>query len=106
MLILPADLPLLTPRDVQEIISHADEPPVVVIAPDRRQEGTNALLVSPAGLIDYTYGRNSFKRHCDRAARSGARLEICEIPGVALDLDIPDDLELLRRMEAVPTESN
>jgi 2-phospho-L-lactate guanylyltransferase len=104
VLVLPADLPTLAPRDVQELIAHAHEPPVVVVAPDRRHEGTNALLVSPAGLIDYTYGRNSFKRHCDRAIRAGARLEICEIPWVALDLDLPEDLELLRRMEALPTE--
>lgn len=106
ILILPADLPLLTVQNVQELIGHAHEPPVVVIAPDRHKEGTNAMLVSPAGLIDYTYGRHSFKRHCERANRVGARLEICEIPTIALDLDLPEDLEILRNLEALPAGSD
>ncbi len=95
VLVLPADLPLLTKTDIQAIIDRATDPPVVVIAPDRHGSGTNALLISPSGLIDYDFGENSFKRHCDRATKAGARLEVLQLPSLALDLDLPEDLVLL-----------
>jgi len=95
VLIIPADLPLLTQEDVKTILDRAVDPPVVVVAPDRHRKGTNALLVCPAGLIQYEYGPESFEKHCDLARAAGANLVICELPSLALDLDIPDDLEIL-----------
>jgi 2-phospho-L-lactate guanylyltransferase len=74
---------------------------VIVIAPDRHQKGTNALLLSPANIIEYDFGPDSFKRHCERAQKSGARLEIVELPTLGLDLDLPEDLELVRKMEGL-----
>lgn len=97
VLIVPADLPLLTAKDVHAMLEHAEDPPVVVVAPDRRREGTNALLVSPVGLIDYEFGPGSFQRHCERAQKAGARLEICELPSLSLDMDLPEDLEVMNR---------
>jgi len=95
VLILPADLPLITPEDIQTLLARAVDPPVVVISPDRRRQGTNALLVCPAGVIEYAFGPGSFQRHCTRARLAGARLEICELPSLALDMDLPEDLELV-----------
>ena len=95
VLILPADLPLITPEDIQILLARAVDPPVVVIAPDRRRQGTNALLVCPAGVIEYAFGPGSFQRHCARARQAGAHLEICELPSLALDMDLPEDLELV-----------
>jgi 2-phospho-L-lactate guanylyltransferase len=97
VLILPVDLPLVTAEDVVAMLEKAGEPPVVVVAPDRNGDGTNALLVCPAGLIDYEYGPGSFERHCQKARNLGARLEICELPSLALDLDNPEDLELVTK---------
>lgn len=92
VLIVPADLPLLTSEDVRALLAKSVDPPVVVVAPDRHKKGTNALLVCPAGMINYEYGFNSFQRHCELALSVGARLEVCELPSLALDLDMPDDL--------------
>jgi 2-phospho-L-lactate guanylyltransferase (CobY/MobA/RfbA family) len=72
---------------------------VVVIAPDRHEKGTNALLISPTGLIEYDFGEDSFQRHCQRAIDAGARLEIVNLPSLGLDLDLPEDLELVRKFE-------
>ncbi len=99
VLVLPADLPLITPEDVLALIERAIDPPVVVIAPDRHQRGTNALLISPAGLIQYDFGANSFQRHCQRVKEAGARLEVVNLPSLGLDLDLPEDLELIRNLE-------
>ncbi|MBE0410106.1 MAG: 2-phospho-L-lactate guanylyltransferase [Anaerolineales bacterium] len=95
VLIMPADLPLITPEDLKLMMERVKDPPVVVVAPDRRGEGTNALIICPPGLIEYDFGVGSFERHCDRARKAGARLEICELSSLALDVDIPEDLELV-----------
>ena len=95
LLIVPADLPLISPEDVNAMLEIAVDPPVVVLAPDHRRQGTNALLVCPVGLIEYDFGPGSFQRHCERALQAGARLEILELPSLALDMDMPEDLEMV-----------
>lgn len=95
VLIIPSDLPMISKEDIRAMLDKVKDPPVVVVAPDRKKEGTNALLVCPVGLIEYDYGPNSFERHCLQAGRVGARLEICELPSLALDMDVPEDLELV-----------
>jgi len=93
VLIVPADLPLLTPQDLRLMLDHATNPPVVVVAPDRHKEGTNGLLICPVGLIEYEFGPGSFQRHCAQAIKAGARLEIVDLPSLALDMDLPEDLD-------------
>ena len=95
VLILPADLPLVTPKEIKAMLSRGKKPPVVVIAPDRRKDGTNGLLVNPAGFIEYGYGPASFQRHSDRATEAGAILNVYHSKILGLDLDLPEDLELL-----------
>lgn len=91
VLVLPADLPLLTKEDVVKLIASSGAPPEVVIAPDRRGSGTNAILSSPPGLIEYDFGPDSFSKHVKRAEKAGARVVICDLPSLGLDLDDPDD---------------
>lgn len=95
VMIIPADLPLITPEDVNLMLERVGDPPVVVIAPDRHHRGTNALLVCPAGLIKYHYGPDSFKRHKQLAQQAGARVEVCELSSLSLDLDDPADIAYL-----------
>ncbi len=95
VLIIPSDLPMISKEDVYTMLEKVKDPPVVVVAPDRKKTGTNALLVCPVGLIEYDYGPDSFERHCQHAREAGARLEICELPSLALDMDVPEDLELV-----------
>ena len=100
VLIVPADLPLITPEDIRMMLERSTNPPVLVVAPDRHRQGTNALLVSPPGLIvgserNYEFGRNSFERHCELAQQLGARLEICELSSLAVDMDLPEDLAFI-----------
>lgn len=99
VLILPSDLPLLTPDDLEEMIHQATDPPVVVIAPDRRQEGTNALLINPTGLISYQFGENSFNLHCAQAKKFNLKLNVVKTESLGLDLDFPEDLEFFQQYE-------
>ncbi|HPH95147.1 MAG TPA: 2-phospho-L-lactate guanylyltransferase [Anaerolineaceae bacterium] len=100
VLLLPADLPLVRPEHIRQMVALATQPPVAVIVPDRRRDGTNAMLLNPAGLIsDYNYGPGSFKRHCEQVVAAGMRLEVAEIPAIALDLDLPEDLEMMNTLK-------
>ena len=99
VLVLPADLPLISREDALALVERATDPPVVVIAPDRHGKGTNALLISPAGLIEYDFGENSFQRHCDLVKKAGARLEVVNLPSLGLDLDSPEDYEIIKNLE-------
>jgi 2-phospho-L-lactate guanylyltransferase len=95
-LALPADLAQVTAEDIRALVKCAAAGPCIVIAPDRRGEGTNALLTRPPGAIPYRFGPGSFALHCQEARQMGLRLEVCRRPGLALDVDLPEDLEYLK----------
>ncbi len=99
VLVLPADLPLISREDALALVERATDPPVVVIAPDRHGKGTNALLIAPAGLIEYDFGENSFHRHCALVKKAGARLEVVNLTSLGLDLDSPEDYEMIKNLE-------
>ncbi|MCB2202480.1 2-phospho-L-lactate guanylyltransferase [bacterium] len=105
ILIVPADLPLMTPEDVSDFLDRRSDPPVAIIAPDRRRQGTNLLFTNPADLLVFSYGQESFERHMSLAKQKGARVEIVENERIALDLDVPDDYDMLRSVEAIPIMS-
>lgn len=95
VLILPADLPQISAGDIQAMIEAGTNPPVVVIAPDYRGEGTNAMLVNPAGLIQYDFGPDSFERHVAQAKSKGAEVKVLNLSSLAHDVDLPEDLTFL-----------
>lgn len=103
ILVLPADLPLIKPDHLKEFISHSGMPPEIVIAPDRRRNGTNALYINPAGLIEFCYGPGSFEIHIKNAKAANARIDIVKSPVFGLDLDLPEDLEYLRQLQSETT---
>jgi len=95
VLVLPADLPQISKEDIHSMLEAGSEPPVVVIAPDHRREGTNALFVNPAGLIEYDFGPDSFSRHSENAEKAAAKLVVLDLPSLARDVDVPEDLGFL-----------
>jgi 2-phospho-L-lactate/phosphoenolpyruvate guanylyltransferase len=99
VLILPADLPLIAADDVREIITIGQAShPSVVIATDRNKDGTNALYVQPPGLIQYSYGENSFQSHAVLARDAGAEVNIYQSDRLLQDIDLPEDIENYVRM--------
>lgn len=96
VLVLPTDLPLLTPEDVLSLVNGGRESPSVAVAPDRRERGTNALYIRPPGLIDYAFGPDSFHRHVALAEAAGVHPHIYRLSGTVLDIDLPEDLRLYR----------
>lgn len=93
-LLLVADVPLLASSDLDALLGIAAP---VVIAPDRHRRGTNALELAPPSLIAPAFGRDSFRVHRERAARAKARTRVVRTPGLATDVDSPEDLRAARR---------
>jgi 2-phospho-L-lactate/phosphoenolpyruvate guanylyltransferase len=93
ILILPADLPLISEDDVVNMIGMSKNDPSVVIATDDEEDGTNAMFIRPPGLFEYTYGTGSYRRHVDLARNAGAEVKIYQSERLALDIDLPADLE-------------
>jgi 2-phospho-L-lactate guanylyltransferase len=96
MLVLPADLPLLTAADIAALLDRGGAAPGVVVAPCRHEAGTNALLTAPPGVIPFAFGANSFRRHCALAARRGIVPVIYRSPTLGFDLDTPEDWQAVR----------
>jgi 2-phospho-L-lactate/phosphoenolpyruvate guanylyltransferase len=95
-LLVPGDCPALDPQELVRLLGRAAEPPYVMIVPDRHGSGTNALLLSPPGVVAPSFGAGSFARHAARARAVGATVKVCELPSLGLDVDTPDDLAALR----------
>jgi 2-phospho-L-lactate guanylyltransferase len=95
LLILPIDLPRITPEALARVVDVLDEtpPPLVAIVADRHGRGTNALLLAPPDVIDVCFGGDSHGAHAAAAVAAGARLIELDGP-LAEDIDTPDDLLL------------
>ncbi|GAB4462404.1 MAG: hypothetical protein Kow00120_29250 [Anaerolineae bacterium] len=95
-LMLAADLPLVVPGDLEALARlgalGARSSRLVVASPDRFEDGTNALLMRPPGIIPYALGPGSFKRHQALARAAGAAFQVWQSPGLSTDVDTTDDL--------------
>jgi 2-phospho-L-lactate guanylyltransferase len=85
VLIVASDLPLLEVDDLAAMTAHE-----CAIAPDWHARGTNALLW-PVHL-GFRFGQDSYARHRTIAESAGFQPEIVERPGLAHDVDEPEDL--------------
>jgi 2-phospho-L-lactate guanylyltransferase len=102
VLALPADLPLLTDADLDELYELAEEEEGVILAPSQ-DGGTNALLLRPPQAIAYAFGEASFARHLTLAASAGLPSHVYHSPTLALDVDRPEDLVLADRTFPIGT---
>jgi len=93
-LVIPGDIPLIQAREIEEILAKAPEQgSVLVPAADGR--GTNAAWRKPAGLFPLRFGNDSFKPHYSAACATGEPCVVLSLPGIALDVDNPGDLQQL-----------
>jgi 2-phospho-L-lactate guanylyltransferase len=105
VLILPADLPLLSAEDLTAMIDLGRANNTVVIATDQNGDGTNAMLVRPPGLLTYAYGPGSYERHKLAAEAEGATVKTYTSERLSLDIDYPEDLERYNRIIGRDTPS-
>ncbi len=117
VLVLPADLPLVTTADIEQILDAglgenrengsayhtmrrfgagsplSGEPaqPLMTICPDRRGDGTNALLLQPPVCFCFHYGPSSLRKHIQEALERDFAVRLVTSPGLLFDLDTQED---------------
>lgn len=92
LLVLHGDLPDLEPEDVAALAASVPDRPGVAIAPDKTGSGTNGLALRPPEVIGFHFGTGSRREHEAAARAAGVAAVIVDRPGLALDLDTPEDL--------------
>jgi 2-phospho-L-lactate guanylyltransferase len=91
---LPVDCPTL---DTDELDAHLGRSPrTALIVPDRHGTGTNALMLNPPDLFLPAFGPDSCARHVTRARATGQSFALEQVESLAIDLDTPEDMSLLR----------
>jgi len=90
ILSIAADLPRLVPSEIDFAFNVASEP--ITFIPSRDWTGTNGVLFIPPARIAMEYGEGSFRRHLSKATAAGIRSDVMDLPGIAFDIDTPEDL--------------
>ncbi|MGA7294150.1 MAG: 2-phospho-L-lactate guanylyltransferase [Terriglobales bacterium] len=93
-LVVPADIPLIDASDLQKIADNAP-PGGAVLVPDAAGRGTNAAWRSPGDLFPLRFGNDSFLPHLAAAKATGLPCVVLELPGIARDVDRPEDLHAI-----------
>lgn len=94
-----ADLPLLEPRDVEELVQISRETPRVVLVPSSKG-GTNIMLRAPPDVVVTSYGRWSYGKHLRSAQEKGVAAYSVSNPRISFDVDTIEDLRTLRQMDS------
>ncbi len=95
MVTLPGDIPLVTPAEITQLLAAHRPAPAFTIAPSRDERGSNAIICSPPDAVPLRFGEDSFFPHLRAAEACGIRPTVLRLPGIALDVDTPEDLAAL-----------
>jgi 2-phospho-L-lactate guanylyltransferase len=92
-IVIPQDLPLLLPEDIERICTSAQEhEKCLVICPSLRFDGSNALLRRPPLLITTNYDNDSYNVHIKKAKASDAIIKIIKTKRIMTDIDTVEDV--------------
>lgn len=95
VLLVPGDCPTLDPRELDELLAAPNHGPHVIVVPDRHGTGTNALVLTPPGAIQPSFGPGSRTRHEHAAREAGVECVIAQPRTLLLDVDTSGDLQSL-----------
>ena len=93
-LLVPIDVPLVTPADFTRLAAAAR--PGLIVVPSIDGTGTNALARTPPNVIESRFGPGSCRAHLDQARSRSVHAEVLRLRGLMFDIDTPEDVaELL-----------
>jgi 2-phospho-L-lactate guanylyltransferase len=90
--IVPADLPQLSPTTLAACRKAMEYQVSIAIVPATYDGGTNLLAMRPIGLISPSFGPDSFAHHTAAARAAGANPLILKDSEANSDIDRPDDI--------------
>ena len=92
MFLIPADIPLVTDKEIYSVLETHPPSPSVSIIPSQDKSGSNCLVLTPPYIMPLRFGKESFVRHIEIAQKRGLRVNSIELTGFGLDIDTPEDL--------------
>ncbi len=98
MLTVPGDIPLVTAAEIGRLIEAHGSAPAFTIAPSHDELGSNAILMSPPDAVPLRFGENSYFPHLAAAEACGIKPAVVHLPGIAFDIDNPEDLAHFARL--------
>jgi 2-phospho-L-lactate/phosphoenolpyruvate guanylyltransferase len=99
VLLVPIDVPLVTPADFSRLAAAAR--PGLIVVPSADGTGTNAMVRTPPDVIESRFGPGSCRAHLDQARLKNVPADVLRLPGLMFDIDTPEDVaELLASSHA------
>lgn len=100
LLVLLGDVAGAVPADLEALFETlaAQGGHGAVLAPSS-DGGTSALLLAPHDVMPLAFGPKSAARHRDAATRRGIAMTEVALPSLAIDLDVPEDVERFLQTE-------
>jgi 2-phospho-L-lactate guanylyltransferase len=92
---VPGDVPCVTDAEIRALADAAGGARAAVFAASRSGAGTNGVALRPPDAMRLRFGEPSFDNHLAAARALGLAPRVLALPGLALDLDAPDDLAAL-----------
>ena len=89
-LLVPIDVPLVTPADFSRLAAAAR--PGLIVVPSADGTGTNAMVRTPPDVIESRFGPGSCRAHLDQARLKNVPADILRLPGLMFDVDTPEDV--------------
>ena len=97
-MVIPGDIPLLQPEDLERVLAVAPAQGSVLV-PGWDGRGSNAVFRRPANLFPLRFGNDSFPPHLRAAQATGQPCIVLRLPRIGLDVDNPADLAQLLAAE-------
>jgi 2-phospho-L-lactate/phosphoenolpyruvate guanylyltransferase len=102
MLTVPGDIPHITPAEISTVLKIRQPAPSFTIVPSHDWRGSNAVLLAPPDVMPLTFGDDSCFPHIETARRHNLEPVAVLLPGIALDLDQPDDIRTFLASDSPP----
>jgi 2-phospho-L-lactate guanylyltransferase len=98
MITMPGDIPGARAGEIDAVLAAHLPAPSFTISPAHDDLGSNAVVCSPPEAVPLRFGDNSYFPHLEAARRQGIEPTVIRQPGIAMDIDHPEDLAAFLRL--------
>jgi 2-phospho-L-lactate/phosphoenolpyruvate guanylyltransferase len=93
-LVLPTDLPLIVPEDIDIMCKTVlEKDSSVILCPSYKFDGSNVLFRKPCNIIRTSYDKNSYPNHVLAGIRSNANTRVLFLDRLMVDIDTVNDIK-------------
>jgi 2-phospho-L-lactate/phosphoenolpyruvate guanylyltransferase len=93
-LVLPTDLPLIVPEDIDIMCKTVlEKDSCVILCPSYKFDGSNVLFRKPCNIIRTSYDKNSYPNHVLAGIRSNANTRVLFLDRLMVDIDTVNDIK-------------